>query len=485
MGKELSIGLSVAWQISAQEAAAAKSRFIEKEHVLIGVCSLAKAIRPITEQGKLPPAIMNELQLEKEDVLLVLGYFGLDATATRRQLRRMMGVGDYILTGNVVHRSEECKRVFAQAEALSSSNTVSVLHFLAALMKNPGNNILRLLSEKSIKTQDVAEFALSIANQQEPSTYAPRSDNSSNTLYSRGNKDLVETRSTTAPASHLPSDVDNGCQVPTEVMDKVHFSITSPDIVSPCSSFVLDVWAHLESQRDEIIKLAQAALPGTKIRVKTKGPVCVQNGTVLTVRLTIEDLEVEDREDTIMWDNQIGVADFLVSVPQTVANGSKNGIATINANGIQISRIYFTIQVGNQITTTTKLDIEHRRNRKAFASYASADREYVLSCIQGMQKIAPQLEIFLDVVSLRSDQYWEDELWNVIPSNDVFFLFWSANSAKSSWVEKEWKCALKTRGLDFIDPVPLEDPERVPPPLELSSKHFGDWVLAYRQKLNR
>ncbi len=268
-------------------------------------------------------------------------------------------------------------------------------------------------------------------------------------------------------------------------MDKVNFSITSPDIVSPCSSFVLDVWAHLENQRDEIIKLAQAALPGTKIRVKTKGPVCIQKGTVLTVRLTIEDLQVEDREDTIMWDNQIGVADFLVSVPQNTTNGSKNGIATINANGIQISRIYFIIQVGNQITTTTKLDIEHRRNRKAFASYASADREYVLSCIQGMQKIAPQLEIFLDVASLCSGQYWEDELWNVIPSNDVFFLFWSANSAKSSWVEKEWKCALKTRGLDFIDPVPLEDPERVPPPLELSSKHFGDWVLAYRQKLNR
>ncbi len=173
MGKELSIGLSVAWQISAQEAAAAKSRFIEKEHLLIGVCSLSKAIRPITEQGKLPPAIMNELMLEKEDVQLVLGYFGLDATATRRQLRRMMGLGDHILTGNVVHRSEECKRVFAQAEAISSSNTVSVLHFVAALMKNPGNTIMRLLDEKGVKAQDVAEFALSIANQQESSTNTP------------------------------------------------------------------------------------------------------------------------------------------------------------------------------------------------------------------------------------------------------------------------------------------------------------------------
>lgn len=349
MGKELSIGLSVAWQISAQEAVAAKSRFIEKEHVLIGVCSLAKAIRPITERGKLPPAIMNELQLEKEDVQLVLGYFGFDSTATRRQLRMMAGLGDYILIGNVVHRSEECKRLFAQAEALSSSNTVSVLHFLAALMKNPGNVIMCLLNEKGIKVTDVAEFALSIANQQESSTHTPLREDESSTLYSRGNKDdLVETQSSAASRSQLPTYVDKDSQVPQEVMDKVYFSITSPGIVRLCSSFVLDVWMHLENQKDEIIKLAQATLPGIKIRVKNKGPVCVQKGTVLTVRLTIEDLQVEDRQDQIMWDNQIGVADFRVSVPKTVGNGSKNGIATININGIQISRIYFTIQVGNQ-----------------------------------------------------------------------------------------------------------------------------------------
>jgi hypothetical protein len=362
---------------------------------------------------------------------------------------------------------------------------VSVLHFLTAVMRNPGHTITRLLAEKGIKAQDVAEFALSITNHQEPSPCAPPREDSSRTCCSQSKKDILEKRTAKAPATPLPAEVDNGCQVPPAVMDKVNFSITSPDTVTPGSSFVLDVWAHLEKQRDEIIKLAQEALPGTKIRVKTKGPVLVQRGTVLTVRLSIEDLEVEEREDTVMWDNQIGVADFRVYVPQTAAIGSKNGLATINVNGIQISRIFFTIQISNQTTNIAKLEIQHRRNRKAFASYASADREYVLNCIQGMQKIAPQLEIFLDVASLRSGQYWEDELWNIIPSNDVFFLFWSVNAAKSGWVEKEWKCALSTRGLDFIDPVPLDDPERVPPPLELSSKHFGDWVLAYKHQINR
>jgi hypothetical protein len=34
--------------------------------------------------------------------------------------------------------------------------------------------------------------------------------------------------------------------------------------------------------------------------------------------------------------------------------------------------------------------------------------------------------------------------------------------------------------LEFIDPVPLVSPEQVPPPPELATKHFNDWILAFR-----
>jgi hypothetical protein len=96
-----------------------------------------------------------------------------------------------------------------------------------------------------------------------------------------------------------------------------------------------------------------------------------------------------------------------------------------------------------------------------------------------MQKILPKLEVFIDVISLRSGQKWEQELWKVIPTYDVFYLFWSANARRSDWVDKEWRCALKTRNLDYIDPIPLVSPEEAPPPPELASKHFNDWMLPY------
>lgn len=37
------------------------------------------------------------------------------------------------------------------------------------------------------------------------------------------------------------------------------------------------------------------------------------------------------------------------------------------------------------------------------------------------------------------------------------------------------------KGVDFIDPVPLESPDVCPPPKELAETHFNDWTLAFEQ----
>jgi hypothetical protein len=39
---------------------------------------------------------------------------------------------------------------------------------------------------------------------------------------------------------------------------------------------------------------------------------------------------------------------------------------------------------------------------------------------------------------------------------------------------------MQRKGAAFIDPVPLADPRKVPPPEGLADiKHFNDWTLAY------
>jgi len=271
---------------------------------------------------------------------------------------------------------------------------------------------------------------------------------------------------------------------PINQIDLVHFSVSSPPAVQPNKQIIVDVWAHLEQQRAEVAsRVQQASIPTEAPPViRPKGPFKIERGTLLFVRLKFQDLIVEPAEDVILWEGEIGNASFVVSVPADTAEGVRIGSVTVHCEeGLQIARIPLQLLIKNEVAHCEPIEQSLHRVRKAFVSYAGADLDEVLSRIQGMQKIIPDLDVFLDVVKLRSGEDWEKRLWTVIPESDVFYLFWSAAAKESPWVEKEWRCALTSRGIDFIDPVPLVSPKEVPPPEELAKMHFNDWSLAYKR----
>ena len=99
-----------------------------------------------------------------------------------------------------------------------------------------------------------------------------------------------------------------------------------------------------------------------------------------------------------------------------------------------------------------------------------------------MQTVLPDLDVFLDVVSLRAGEQWQLRLEQEIADRDAFFLFWSRAAIRSEWVEREWRKAIELRGVGFVRPVPLELPDVAPPPAELAHLHFGDWTLRLRSR---
>jgi hypothetical protein len=301
-----------------------------------------------------------------------------------------------------------------------------------------------------------------------------------------GNSPLPETREPSVivsawgpPKPRMPTKKEMKASERAAKADQVHFSVTSPPDIKIGDSFVVDVWAFQEKHRKAVIKRALEGVIEHDLMVKSKGPILLARGGILVVRLIMGGLVIDDHEDIILWDGDIGNATFLVRVPTDIKLGSADGIVTIQMNGLQIARLYFVVKIGKRVSKVSQIRTEEKLHKSAFVSYASADRDEVLPRIQGIQKVAPELKIFMDVLSLRSGEDWANRLWDVIPQNDIFYLFWSDNARKSEWVEKEWRCALKTRGLDFIDPVPLVSPELVPPPPELASKYFGDWILSF------
>ena len=44
-----------------------------------------------------------------------------------------------------------------------------------------------------------------------------------------------------------------------KVKDDVYFTVTSPAEVAPKADFLVNVWAHLDAQREEVLKRARMA----------------------------------------------------------------------------------------------------------------------------------------------------------------------------------------------------------------------------------
>jgi HEAT repeat protein len=262
--------------------------------------------------------------------------------------------------------------------------------------------------------------------------------------------------------------------------DAVSFTLVSPARFAPGQPGVFTVWAHLPTRSAEILALARNTYGDGDFRTQIKWGARVMRGAQLTVRLKLPAFVVDDPEDDFFWEGEIGNATFPVLAPEGIKAGTYPGIVTVHVEAIRIAKLHFAVDVAESQGPLTALPAREERCRKAFASYASEDRPEVLARVQGMQKAARLLDVFLDVHSLRSGENWEKRLMQEIADRDVFYLFWSAAASRSAWVEKEWRKALELRGIDYIDPVPLVSPAEVPPPKELGDHlHFNDWVLAY------
>ena len=160
--KDLSVGASLAWRLAAGETGAAKHQYIEKEHILIGICSLEKELRG--GDAEITPHARQLLEAEHDDIEDLLRAFELDSTPLRRQVRERLGKGDYRRSEKVVHRSDACKRVFDRAgELAGASSEISCLHLLAAILEEPGGIIGGVLAEAGVQPAALRERALADA----------------------------------------------------------------------------------------------------------------------------------------------------------------------------------------------------------------------------------------------------------------------------------------------------------------------------------
>ena len=261
--------------------------------------------------------------------------------------------------------------------------------------------------------------------------------------------------------------------------DNVSFSIYAPTTIAPGKNFDLFVWAYKLYQRAEVAELA--GFHGKYEEVNPpKGPIPLIKGDLLQVHLKLPPpFKIEDEFDSIMWLGERTNATFSATTPLDIEIGEYPGSVEIYLRSVRVLRINFTIEIGNANNRPIDKSRQAKSYRTAFASYAHEDGSDVLQTVQGIA--INKVDVFVDHLSIPAGALWEQTIFTEIETRDQFLLFWSTHARKSEWVEKEWRYALKTRGLGIIQPIPLESPDIAPPPLELASLQFEDKYRIYRK----
>ena len=258
----------------------------------------------------------------------------------------------------------------------------------------------------------------------------------------------------------------------------VDFAVFAPEQLTRGAVQLVDVWAFEKDHFDEIKELAAELGQDSVAGIKSGVPVALDSRLVL--EFSIPSLDVENQLDEIHWLGDPTNVSFAVPVPDDAHLGGHLGEVGIFVHGARLARIRFALQVGEEeAKEKNKIAAEVVTIKRAFASYASEDRAEVLGRIQGMKTVFPDLDIFVDALSLQAGDDWDERLKKEVVNRDVLYLFWSENAAESEYVEKEWRLALENRGIDYIDPVPLQIPSVAPPPQDLSALHFADAYATY------
>jgi len=257
----------------------------------------------------------------------------------------------------------------------------------------------------------------------------------------------------------------------------------SPNVVEVDEEFIIAAFVSLPNQKEKLEKEAELIDDELVKRAEKFLNFKAKHGDSISFVLRVENCEIDDYSQNIVWQGKITSVEFGVRVLSGFKGKKIIAKLNIGISGIPAGNIKFRIKVQEDVVfETTDAPVKTTTYKKAFVSYASSDRDEVLRRTQMLS--ATGITFFQDIMQLKPGQLWESSLYREIDKCDVFFLFWSSSAKNSKWVKKEYVYAqgLQAGGKAIeIIPVPIEGPPAPEPPDELSHLHFNDGFLYFIQ----
>ncbi|MBR6670049.1 MAG: toll/interleukin-1 receptor domain-containing protein [Ruminococcus sp.] len=254
---------------------------------------------------------------------------------------------------------------------------------------------------------------------------------------------------------------------------EVDFSAVAPKNISKGSYSIINVIMYEKDKRyvvNDILSSSDEAMQEQRSGIKK-----TEKGAEIKIILSSPEIEIEDNTQTNVWNGDYLNFSFSIFLPDDYTKQQIPFKAAAYINDIKAANMNFIVQCTNN--TVQKIDVSKNNICNAFVSYASQDRKRVSAIVQGMKTARKDLNVFLDVESLRCGENWKNRIHNEIDKCDILYLCWSHYAKESEWVDEEWRYAYNHKGEEFIEPIPIEMPDVCPPPNELKHKHFNDKIL--------
>lgn len=240
--------------------------------------------------------------------------------------------------------------------------------------------------------------------------------------------------------------------------------------VAAGDSTAIDIWVARADAAADVVRRAAADGDAAGEAAVIGNPAALP-ATTLRLQLQVDGVLHAPLTQTCRWAGQVQRIRFALGVPQATAPGTCAVRVRLQAGGLAIGELSFVLPVrpdAERGARTEDAQAVRRMVASAYASHAADDLPRVLPCIAELQRVAPDLRVFLDAPRLRHAQGWRQRIEQALGRHERLHLFWSRAAAESPWVDFEWRQVLRQRGAAALDIVLLEPASVAPLPPELA-----------------
>lgn len=232
--------------------------------------------------------------------------------------------------------------------------------------------------------------------------------------------------------------------------DEVYSSVFAPGEVKKRSSMLVQVYLHLYEETEKVKELATEAQKDAERRDYIPLQCKLQTGDKVDVQLNIvSDTLLKSEKKSLVWHGMFTKCSFVFSVSKDIDVDELGCTVLLSVGGGIVGEMRFVTQIVDQPRQLNP-EVFARQYRKIFISYAHQDESKVAPMARAYR--AQGVNYFFDRHYLKPGDFFPMKIRDYIDTADLFILCWSANAARSDYVEMERKYALE-RSFPQVKPI--------------------------------